>query len=127
MSKHAGADQAADQKQSPQIHIHDAVPFRDGKLLDRHPVVERVDARIVDQDVDAAAGGLHPPDSLGNLLLAGDIHAQRHGIRNLRGRLAGSGLINVRDDHCGPVVGERAGGGLPDPPGSARYERHLAC
>ena len=38
--------------QAGQVHGDDPVPFFAGKLVDRHPVLRRVDAGIVDEDVE---------------------------------------------------------------------------
>ena len=61
-------------KDAVQIDGKNLVPFRLRKFVDRHAVLERIDARVIDENVEPAEFSGNLLDHRVNLFGIGDIH-----------------------------------------------------
>ena len=111
-----------------EIDVEDEVPVALAHLEQRHP---RIDARVVDEDVEGAELARDPRDHLPRLGHARDVGLDEHrapaGRADLVRRLLGRGaIVEVVDPHVGAVAGERERDGAPDPLLGAGDERDLS-
>jgi hypothetical protein len=81
---------AAGQEHAEHVDVHDLTPLRDGDLLERAHGQRRVEAGVVDEDVDRAAAldrlGRHP----GHVVLGGDVDGQPDAVGEV-----GRGLLGA--------------------------------
>ena len=118
---------AAHHVQPVEVDAGDAVPFLGRKRVDVDAVRERVDAGIVDQDVEAPealdAGGDRALDRIGGA----DIDAAGHCVRQAIGDALGAVEIDIGDDDGCAVVGKTLCDDTPDSAGSAGDECDLTA
>src|SRR5207249_5184073 len=103
---HQGGDDPADLVQTSDVHGENAIPFRTRILVDRHPMGQRVDAGVVDENVDAAELG----DNLvhGGLDVVGfrDVEPQADAAGYLRGGVADAVGVDIGEDDTAAVGGQ---------------------
>ena len=110
---------------TPQVDAEDPAPVVEGLVAQQ---VERRDARVVAQHVDAP----EPRERRrGQVVDRGGIgHVDRHRLRlaaggaDAGGDHLGLGAVEVGDDDCGSGGGERLGERAPDATGRAGHHRH---
>ena len=110
-----------------QVRRQHAAPLRKRELLEGRV---RVDARVVDEHVDAPVHRDDAVDGAANRLLDGDVDRLRGGVRALRAKLVRgprSALgVPVEDDDAGSLPRKPAGDREPDPARCAGDDRDLA-
>ena len=117
------ADGAADQIQPRHVDADDPLPFLGRELVDRHAVLEGVDAGIVDQDVDPP----EPPHDLArrpSRLRRGRPRPDAWPCPTRRGGGRNLGQVDIGVDHPGAVGGQGVGNRLADVPGGAGDQGH---
>src|SRR3954453_4839708 len=114
MARLAAAGGAADEEGAVQVDIDDAVPFLGRELFQRDPVRHRVDAGVVDQDVDVAEAREHGFDGVLDGRFVADVEAEADGAGEFGGGGFGALGGHVVYDDGGAVAGEGAGDGAAD-------------
>ena len=125
LQQHVLGDHLTDQEDTGEINFHDAIPLFGWELIDVHTVCYRVDAGIVDEDIDAPVNRDDVSDTGRDLDLVGDVHFHRHRTWNGFSETLGTSEIDVStDDRCA-VDGERVADGLADGTCGSGNERDL--
>jgi hypothetical protein len=102
------------------IRLEQSASLLDRALLRR---AGNADARIVDQDLDAARSVKHVPDGSSHRLIVGDIEREEnHSVSRLPGAGSPAGAV-----HGEPGTEERTRGRLTDPRRCARDKRYPIC
>lgn len=122
---HEGRHGPAHQENPAQIHRHDAVPFLDRKLVDRHAVPHRIDARVVHQQVNPAELRDHLVNPGSHFPIRGNIHPQRRRSGQAGRCFLGRGLVDVGNNDPRPVFRQQTGNRLADAACGAGDEGHL--
>src|SRR5262249_44896366 len=116
-ARHGLYDGAAHQERAIEIDADDAVPFLDRKGVDVDTAGDRVDAGIVDENVDAAERGERVGDAAADGCLIADVHRHRDCARQLGGGLHRTLPVDIGDDDGCPVLGEALHNRPSDPGG----------
>ena len=111
---HHDADCLAHLEKPREVHRQDTVPLRTRKLIDRHPMRQRVDAGVVDENIDSAKlrdDLLHRGVNVGDFR---DIQGHADAPRRLCRRGDGTGAIDIGEDDAAAIGGKTIGDRLPD-------------
>jgi hypothetical protein len=118
---------AAHDESAIEIDPHDAIPLGMRKGVDVHPMVERVNPGIIDEDVEAPESPGAGRDSGLCGLPVTDVELDGDGVRQGRRDCARAVPVHVGDDHSCPIPGQKPRDGTSDCARGARDEGDLAA
>jgi hypothetical protein len=104
---------AAGQEHRRDVDVHHLLPFPERDLGERPHLERGVEARVVDEHVEAATPRERLVDEPRDLRLVGDVGGEAHPVRVRRGRLLGA--AQVGDDDPGALGSEPVGDRPADP------------
>ena len=104
MLTHPRHDRAAGEEHRRDVHVHDLPPLVERDLGERPHRERRVEAGVVDEDVDAAAALHRLVDHPADGRLVGNVDLEPDAVRERLRRLAR--VLEVGDDHARARVGE---------------------
>src|SRR5437763_16378139 len=108
-----------------EIDADDPVPFLDRKRIDIDPVRQRIDARIIHEDINPAIGCQCLVQATDDLGFTTDIESDSNGAGQFAGNLPGPGFIDIGNCDRRAVRSQKCSNSLTDATGCAGNEGHL--